>query len=114
MKMKNINSIPEDTILVTANVVSLYPSTPHTAVLAALRDALDNREVKKIPTENLVKMTEFVLKNNYFEFNGSIKQQFSKTAIGTKFAPLYDCIFMEKLEIKLLKTQTLRLLLRFR
>ena len=45
----------------------------HTAGLAALRDALDNREVKKIPTEDLVKMAKFVLKNNYFEFNGSIK-----------------------------------------
>ena len=63
MKIKNINSIPEDTTLVIANVVSLYPSTPHTAILEALRDALDNREVKKIPTEDLVKMAEFALKS---------------------------------------------------
>ena len=28
--MKNISSIPEDTILVTADVVSLYPTIPHT------------------------------------------------------------------------------------
>ena len=65
----------------------------HTAGLAALRDALDNREVKKIPTEDLVKMAEFVLKNNYFEFNGSIKQQLSGTAIGTKF-PLHMLVFL--------------------
>ena len=79
-KMKNISSILEDTILVTANVVSLYPSLPHTPGLAALRNALDNnREVKKVPTEELVKMTEFVLKNNYIEFNESIKQQLSGT-----------------------------------
>ena len=55
-KMKNISSIPEDTILVTADVVGLYPSIPHTASLAALRDALDNREVKKIPKEDLVSL----------------------------------------------------------
>ena len=30
-KMKNISSIPEDTILVTTDLVSLYPSIPHTA-----------------------------------------------------------------------------------
>ena len=82
----------------TADVVGLYPSIPHTAGLAALRDALDKREAKKIPTEDLVKMAEFALKNNYFEFNGSIKQQLSGTAIGTKFAPPYACIFMDKLE----------------
>ena len=67
-KMENIDSIPEDTLLVTADIVGLYPSIPHTAGLAALRDALDKREAKKIPTEDLVKMAEFVLKNNYFEF----------------------------------------------
>ena len=75
-KMKSISSIPEDNTLVTANIVGLYPSIPHTAGLAALRDALDNREVKKIPTEDLVKIEEFVLKNNYFEFNGSINNNF--------------------------------------
>ena len=31
MKMKNISSIPEDTTLVTADVVGFYPSIPHTA-----------------------------------------------------------------------------------
>ena len=75
-KMKSISSIPEDNTLVTANIVGLYPSIPHTAGLAALRDALDNREVKKIPTEDLVKIEEFVLKNNYFEFNRSINNNF--------------------------------------
>ena len=59
-------------------------------------------------------MAEFVLKNNYFEFNGRIKQQLSGTAIGTKFAPPYACIFMDKLETNFLKTQTLQLLVWFR
>ena len=113
-KMENIDSIPEDTLLVTADVVGLYPSIPHTAGLATLRDALDKREAKKIPTEDLVKMAKFVLKNNYFEFNGSIKQQLSGTAIGTKFAPPYACIFMDKLETNFVKTQTLQLLVWFR
>ena len=98
----------------TTDDVSLYPSIPHTADLAALRDALDNLEDNKIPGEDLVKMSEFVLRNNYFEFNGSIKQQLSGTAIGTKLAPPYACIFMDKLETNFLKTQTLRPLVWFR
>ena len=48
-------------------------------------------------------MAEFVLKNNCFEFNGSVKQQVSGTAIGTKRAPIY--VFMDEVETEFLKTQ---------
>ena len=44
-------------------------------------------------------MAEFVLNNNFFEFNGKIKQQVSGTAIDTKFAPPYGRLFMDKFEI---------------
>ena len=59
-------------------------------------------------------MAEYVLKNIYFEFNESIKQQLSGTTIGTKFSPPNVCIFMDKLETNFLKTQTLRPLVWFR
>ena len=71
----------------------------------ALREALDKQEVKCIPTEGLFQMAEFVLKNNHFEFNSKIKQQVSGTAIGTKFAPPYACLFMDKFEASFLETQ---------
>ena len=44
------------------------------------------------PTKDLVKMAEFIPRNNYFEFNSNLKHQISDTAIGTKFAPPYACI----------------------
>ena len=60
-------------------------------------------------------MTEFVLKNNYFEFNGQVKQQIPGTAIGTKFAPAYVvCIFINDVESKFPETQTLQPLSWFR
>ena len=59
-------------------------------------------------------MAEFELKNDYFEFHGSIKQQLSGTAIGTMFSPPYACIFIDKLETNFLKTQTLKPLVWFR
>ena len=43
-KIKNLTDIPEGAILVTADVVSLYPSIPHQAGLEALKKALDERE----------------------------------------------------------------------
>ena len=43
-------------------------------------------------------MAEFVLENNFFEFNGEVKRQYSGTTIGTKFAPPYTCIFVDEVE----------------
>ena len=90
-KIKNID-IPNDALLVTADVVGLHPSIPHDAGLSAPREALDKRTRKEIPTENLNKMAEFVLKNNSFEFDTNVYQRNSGAAIGTKFAPPYACI----------------------
>ena len=57
--------------------------------------------------EELRKMVEFVLKNNYFEFGNKKKQQISGTAIGTKFALPYKGIFMSDLETKFQEDQHL-------
>ena len=62
-------------------------------------------ENKFICTDDLVKMVEFVLKNNYFQFNDKAQQQISGTAIGTKFAPTYACVFMDQVETDFLRAQ---------
>ena len=112
-KIKNID-IPNGALLVTADVAGLYPSIPHEAGLSALKEALNKRTCKEIPTENLIKMAEFVLKNNFFEFNINVYQQISGTANGTKLAPPYPCIFMDQLETKFLENQNLKPLVWFR
>ena len=43
-------------------------------------------------------MAEVVLKYNYFEFDSKVKKQISGRAIGTKCAPPYACIFVDKVE----------------
>ena len=73
-KLENIDHIPQDAIMGTADVVGLYPSIPHAAGLEALRKELDNRENEKISTDDLAKMAEFLLKYNYFEFNGKVNK----------------------------------------
>ena len=105
-KSRKLEKILDNAILVTADVVGLYLSIPHNVGLRALKEALDKREQKKIPTEDLLQMAEFVLKNNFFEFNNQIKQQISGTAIDTKCAPTYACIFMDKMDTEFLETQT--------
>ena len=98
-KLKDLGEIPERAILVNADVVGLYPSIPHTEGREVLRKQYDKFLHKKVPTEDIIKMADFVLKNNFFEFNYKFFQQILGTAIGTKFAlPPYDCIFMDYID----------------
>ena len=83
-KMKRTGKIPEGSFLVTTDVVGLYPSIPHNEGIAVLKQKLEEQPSTKIPTNDLVQLTEFVLKNDLFEFNGKVKQKISETAIGTK------------------------------
>ena len=102
-KLKNLKKVPDNAILVTADVVGLYPSIPHNEGLEVLKKQLDNFYEKSIPTEDLVKMDEFVLENNYLELNSIVKHQISGTAIGTKFAPPYAFIYMDYMENQFLR-----------
>ena len=113
-KIWNLGSIPDNAILVTADVVHLHPSIPHEAGLKALRKTLDKREQHTIPRNELIMIADFVLKNSYFEFNDQIKQQISGTAIGTNFASPYACLFIDKIETAFLETQELQPLMWFR
>ena len=107
-KMKRMGKTPEGSFLVTTGVVGLYPSIPTNEGISALKQKLEEQTSTKIPTNDLVKSAEFVLKNNLFEFNDKVKQQISGTAIGTRFAPPYTCIYMNKTETDFLKTQDLQ------
>ena len=64
--------------------------------------------LKKVSTENIGKMADFILKNNLFEFDSRFYKQISVTAIGMKFAPPYACIFMDHIETECLKTQDIK------
>ena len=82
----------------------MMKNIPHEDGLNALKEALHKHQELKVPAQILTDMAEFVLKNNYFEFDNSLYHQISGTAIGTKFAPPYACIFMDNFEEKFLKT----------
>ena len=91
-KIKTIGSVLENVILVTADVVGLYSNIAQQRGLKTLKEALPKRDIKKIPTEDLVNMAEFVLISNIFEFNNKAYHQKSGPAIRTKSAPPYVCI----------------------
>ena len=53
-------------------------------------------------------MAEFILKKNFLEFETKIIQQISGTAIGTKFAPPYACLFMDRIEKDFLDSEIVK------
>ena len=47
-KIKTIGSVPENAILVTADLLGLYPNIPHHKSLKAPKEALEKRDIIKI------------------------------------------------------------------
>ena len=82
----------DDAILFTADVMELYLSILH---------ELGKMRVYTDLTSDLAKMGKLVLQNNYFEFNRETEQKISGTAVGTKFAPLHECIFLDQEDLNL-------------
>ena len=97
-----MDRFPEGAILVTIDVVGLYPHIPHNEGLEAIQKTLNMRTNQEIPTDDIVDLAELVLKNNNFEFDGKHFLQKRGTAIGTRMAPAYANLFMHDLESQLL------------
>ena len=72
-----------------------------------LINKLQEETSSKIFTKDLFKLAGFVFKNNFSEFNNEIKQQIFGITNGTKFAPPYAGIYMDRTKADFLKLQEL-------
>ena len=102
-ELNKLGKLPEGAILVTADVVGLYPHIPHEEGLSATRAALSGNNTTSIPTKDLVDLARTVLIHNNLTFNDKHYLQILGTAIGTKTAPSYANSFMGKLEADLIE-----------
>ena len=68
-KLEDAGEVLKGAILVTADFVGLYPSIPHSEGLDILIKQYENYPNKKVSREDIVKMADFVLKNNLFELD---------------------------------------------
>ena len=93
-KLKKIKTVPQNTILATLDVSSLYTNITHNNALKALKNRLPDNQL----TDVIIQSTEFILKHNYFNFGNQQFLQLTGTAMGTKMAPQYANIFMANLE----------------
>lgn len=95
--------LPENTILVTIDVTSLYTNIPHEEGIAASLKALSTLPKHSTPPLHVFnQFLTFILKHNFFSFNQQFYLQQHGTAMGTRMAPSYANIFMAQLETQLL------------
>jgi hypothetical protein len=94
-KIRSLDTLPPDSMLVSLDVVNLYPSIPHEDGLSALSAFLLQQGMPSQMCTDLCEMARFVLTHNVLEFDSRIYLQVSGTAIGTRLAPtrivLYFC-----------------------
>ena len=108
--------IPENALLVTADVESMYTNIQHSLGLEALRKCLDrNPDPSRPPTHTFLTLMDLTLSRNDFYFDGAFYLQTCGTAMGKRYAPSYANIFMAEWERTIFdKTPNLPLLyLRF-
>ena len=90
--------ILSNAILATIDVSSLYTNIPQDKGTEACLDAIEAAEASHIPRNVLCQLFEIVLKCNVFRFDGQIYEQIQGTAMGTKMAPSYANLFMDRFE----------------
>ena len=99
--LSDVGEVPDNTILVTMDVSSLYTNIPNDEGLRAAMETLStHRPDPNIKPKNitLVKLLEMVLTMNNFKFNGVNFLQTGGTAMGTKVAPSYAVNYMGAFE----------------
>ena len=90
-------------MLVTIDVVCLYTNISRDLGLEIVRQKLETRKNKEVPTDFLIKLLELLLKFNIFEFDEKFFNQLLGTSMGTKIAPNYADIVMAYMDKKILE-----------
>ncbi|XP_077135024.1 uncharacterized protein LOC143788937 isoform X2 [Ranitomeya variabilis] len=88
-------TVPDNTILVTMAVTSLYTCIGHTLGIEAVSDFLNQQITGDRRHQSFIlDLLAFVPSNSYFVFDRVFYKQISGTAMGARCAPSYANLFM--------------------
>lgn len=100
-KCSAIHNLPEETLLLSLDISSLYTCIPHDGGLEALGFYLQDRtHISLHPNQLIIDLAEFVMKNNFFTFERDFYLQVSGTSMGTVCAPNYANLYLGYFENK--------------
>ena len=95
------STVPENTILTSFDVQSLYTNIPHELGITAIKYWLNKKRDQinsRFDTNFIIEALKIVLEENVFYFDGTYYRQIKGTAMGTKVAPTYANLVMGYLE----------------
>ena len=101
-KIHNLKGIPQNALLVTLDVTSLYSNIPHDDGVKACDHFMTEGGKSQEARSVISKLINLVLTKNNFQFNGENYLQVLGTAMGTRMAPSFASLFMGKLEMDFL------------
>ena len=107
-KIGEIQNLPQDTILATLDVSSLYTNIPNEEGISACEAAFKPIQGKTPTKKDLGELMRLILKNNNLVFGDQHYLQIHGTAMGTKMAPSFANLFMGNLEKEFLSRQNLK------
>ena len=88
--------LPENAHLVTVDVSGLFTNIPQDERAQAVEESLNERDVKNVPTEFIVRILELIQENNIFEFNSELYSQKIGGAMGQRHVPSEANIFLAR------------------
>ena len=101
--------VPDNAILVTADVASLHPSIPQQHCLHTIYNELHtHRDLLTFDPNLIIQLLQVNTNNNYFTFNNFTFQQINGTAMGATFSPRIANIFMSTILRDFLPTQQIQ------
>ncbi|CAF1516179.1 unnamed protein product, partial [Adineta ricciae] len=86
LKEWSIQNLKQETLLCTIDVADLYTMIPQVEGVLALKKMLDHFKLKQIgglKVETIVRLSRFVMQNNYFSLNGQFYHQIRGGAMGS-------------------------------
>ena len=98
--LEEVGPLPDNTLLVTLDVSSLYTNIPNDIGIQACKEKLDHYRTGALHPRNdsIIDLLTMVLSKNNFDFNDLHYLQVGGTAMGTRLAPSYANIFMDHFE----------------
>ena len=97
-------------ILVTTNMVGIYPNISHIEGLEVFHKQYCKFLHKKVPTEDIIKTVENVLKKVCLSLISNFSNKYVEPLLALNLLlPPHDCNFMDFIETEFLKTQSIKL-----
>ena len=96
--LNKVGPLPSNTLLVSWDVVGMFPNIDNNLGLTAVKNALNSRTIKSPSTKCILEAVEICLTHNNSQFDNSYYLQTHGTAMGPKNACSYADIAMGEID----------------